>query len=87
MTMTLEQMKDTDIRAVDPERLVDIADVKINADLPKFERMTDMARQMNGNLYFFKCKRRDGGYTTVKSSFADTAVSLSERMEDYLRTL
>ena len=88
MTMTaLQQMKDIDIRTVDTEALVDIDSVNVNPDLPKYERMTDMAKQMNGNLYCFKCRRKDGGYIAVKSSFLDTAVSLDERMEDYLRTM
>jgi hypothetical protein len=81
-------MRDIDISEVDQAALVDIDDVRINTDLPKHERMADMANQMNGNLYFFKCKRRDGnGYITVKTSFADTPVSLDERMESYMRTL
>jgi hypothetical protein len=36
---------------------------------------------MNGNPYFF----RSGGIA-VKVSYADTPISLNERMESYLRT-
>ena len=85
--MTLKEMQSVDIRTVDPATLADIDDVVIKADLPKPEMMADMARQMNGNLYFFKCKRRDGGYTIVQSSFAETTVSATERVESFMRTL
>ncbi len=86
--MTLQQMRDVDLSLVDPATLPDIDSVIINADLPKAERMADMARQMSGNPYLFKCKRRDGGgYIAIKTSFADTAVSIDERMESYMRTL
>lgn len=69
-----------DIRAVDPAALVDIRDVKVNTALPKRERILDFIRQI-GNPYCY----RHGKYV-VRVSFADTDVSLEDRLEAYIRT-
>lgn len=79
--MTLEQMKNIDIRTVDPNILVDAAEVKIDMDLPKLERMRESARQLK-NPYCFKC-----GRIIVKLSHAETAATIDDRMESFLRTL
>lgn len=71
---------DMDIRAVDPAALVDIRDVKVNTALPKRERILDFIRQI-GNPYCY----RHGKYV-VRVSFADTDVSLEDRLEAYIRT-
>lgn len=60
----LEEMSQVDIRTVNPDELVDIADVKINPDLPVKERIADYIRQI-GNPY---CYKSHG--ITVKISFA-----------------
>ena len=69
-----------DIRAVDPAALVDIRDVKVNTALPKRERILDFIRQI-GNPYCY----RHGKYV-VRVSFADTDISLEDRLEAYIRT-
>ena len=71
---------DMDIRAVDPAALVDIRDVKVNTALPKRERILDFIRQI-GNPYCY----RHGKYV-VRVSFADTDISLEDRLEAYIRT-
>ena len=71
---------DIDIRAVDPAALVDIRDVKVNTALPKRERILDFIRQI-GNPYCY----RHGKYV-VRVSFADTDISLEDRLEAYIRT-
>ena len=76
----LEAMKNVDIRTVDINTLRDIRDVKINTDLPKEERILDFIRQI-GNPYCY----RHGKYV-VKISFADTDVTLEQRMLSYLRS-
>ena len=76
----LEAMKKVDIRTVDIDTLRDIRDVKINTDLPKEERILDFIRQI-GNPYCY----RHGKYV-VKISFADTDVTLEQRMLSYLRS-
>ena len=79
--MTLEQMRDVDIRTVDPETLVDINDVVINTELPNPERILDFANQI-GNVYCFKC-----GKLIVKIGYADTPYTIDDRMESYMRML
>lgn len=71
---------DMDIRAVDPAALMDIRDVKVNTALPKRERILDFIRQI-GNPYCY----RHGKYV-VRVSFADTDISLEDRLEAYIRT-
>ena len=76
----LESMKNVDIRTVNPATLRDIRDVKINTDLPKEQRIQDYIRQI-GNPYCY----RHGKYV-VKISFADTDVTLEERLQAYIRS-
>ena len=79
--MTLEQMKNVDIRTVDPDTLVDINDVVVHTELPNPERIIDFARQVK-NVYCFKC-----GKIVVKIGFSDTPYTLDDRMESYMRLL
>ena len=76
----LESMKNVDIRTVNPATLRDIRDVKINTALPKAQRIQDYIRQI-GNPYCY----RHGKYV-VKISFADTDVTLEERLQAYIRS-
>lgn len=76
----IKEMQDVDIRAVDPEMLRDIRDVQVHADLPKKERILDFIQQI-GNPYCY----RHGKYI-VKISFADTDVTLEQRMLSYIRS-
>lgn len=78
--MTVEEMKNIDVRTVSRDDLVDIRDVKIDRTLPKEDRIRSFIMQI-GNPYCFKC-----GNVVVKTSFADTEVTLEERMEHYLRS-
>ena len=77
--MTLEEMKNVDIRTVNRDDLVDIRDVVIDPELPKKERIKSFVRQIK-NPYCFKV-----GNVVVKTSFADTDVTLDERLEHYFR--
>jgi hypothetical protein len=81
--MASQHMREIDIQSVDPFTLVCAADVSVDLDLPKPERMRGVVNQMSGNPYFFRS--RDN--IAVKVSYADTSVSFDERMEYYLRTL
>lgn len=76
-----ENMKNVDIRTVDPDTLVDIRDVKINTDLPKQERILDFIKQIK-NPYCYKC-----GSIIVKVSFADTESTIEDRLESYLLSI
>lgn len=68
-----------DIGNIDRDSLVDIRDVKIDTSLPKEERIRDFIRQVK-NPYLY----RHGKYV-VKISFADTDITLEERLADYVR--
>ena len=76
----IEAMQNVDIRTVDPTGLRDIREVKVNTDLPKRERILDFIRQI-GNPYCY----RHGKYV-VKIRFADTNVTLEDRMLAYIRS-
>ncbi len=79
--MTLSEMKNIDVRTVDPSTLVDINTVKVNTDLPVEERKKDFIRQIK-NPYCFRC-----GKVVVKMSFADTTATLEDRLENYFKSL
>lgn len=75
----LEAMRGIDVRTVDLATLRDIRDVKINTELPREERILDFIRQI-GNPYCY----RHGKYV-VKVSYADTDVTLEQRLVNYIR--
>ena len=75
----LARMRDTDIRTVDRESLVDIGDVKIDTKLPREERFREFLKQVR-NPYCYRC-----GDVVVKVSFADTDITFEERMEQCIR--
>lgn len=77
--MTLEEMKSVDIRTVRREDLVDIRDVHVDPNLTKEERIRSFVKQIR-NPYCFRV-----GNVIVKSCFADTDVTLDDRLEHYLR--
>ena len=81
MNTTLNHMRDTDVRTVDPAALVDIRDVVVNTSLPKEERLLNYLDQIK-NPYCFKC-----GKTVVKVSFTDTQATIEDRLEKYLLAL
>ena len=66
-----------DIRTVDRESLVDIRNVKIDPALTKQERIKSYVSQI-GNPYCY----RDGD-VVVGISYANTNVSLEERLKSY----
>lgn len=74
----LALLKQVDVRTVDPDTLVDINDIKINAKLPKKERVLDFMEQIK-NPYCYRC-----GKVVVKISFNDTGVTLEDRLESLL---
>ena len=63
----LEEMRNVDIRTVEPNTLVDIKDVVINKDLPPYERVRDYIRQVK-NPYCYKSHGM-----VVKLNFTGTA--------------
>lgn len=78
--MTLEQMRNIDIRTVDPSTLRDRKDVKIDRRLPREKRIRSYCRQI-GNPY---CYIDEG--IIVKVSFEDTSATIDDRLEAYARS-
>jgi len=72
------QMKDVDIRKADPAAVPDIRDIHVDTSLSPAERIQDVARQMNGNPFIYRC-----GGILVKTSFAGT-LPLQTVLEDCL---
>lgn len=72
--ISLQQMKEIDIRTVDPKNLVDIREVKIDTELPTLERLKTYISQI-GNPYCFTCNG-----VAVQLDFADTEITLEERV-------
>ena len=76
--MTLEEMRNVDVRTVNRDDLVDIHDVKIDHSLPKHERIMSYIKQIK-NPYCYK-----DGKTVVKIFFADTNRTIEDAIAAYL---
>lgn len=79
--MSIEEMKNVDVRTVDPESLVDIAAIHLENEMPRKERIRSFLDQVK-NPYCYRV-----GKVVVKVSFADTDVTLEDRLEHYIRGL
>ena len=79
--MSIEEMKNVDVRTVDRDRLVDIDEIEIDDSLPPKERAAEFLRQIK-NPYCFRV-----GTVVVKNVYSDDGVSLQERFEQFARTL
>ena len=79
--MKLEEMKNLDIRTVDPQSLVDRRMVRINKDLPQKERLKQYFEQIKNPYCYLD------GDVVVKVSFTDESVTLEERLQAYIRSL
>ena len=76
----IQKMQSVNPETVDRSALKDIREVHVNTELPKKERILDFIRQI-GNPYCY----RHGDYV-VKVGFADTDVTLEDRMLSYIRS-
>lgn len=79
--MSIEEMKNVDVRTVDRDSLVDINEIEIDDNLPPKERTEAFLRQIK-NPYCFRV-----GKVVVKNVYSDDGVSLQERFEQFARTL
>lgn len=79
--MKLEEMKNLDIRTVDPRSLVDRRMVRINKDLSQKERLKQYVEQIKNPYCYLD------GDVVVKVSFTDESVTLEERLQAYIRSL
>lgn len=78
--MTLEEMREIDVRTVDPESLVDIRTVTVDPVLPRAEKLKSFVKQIK-NPYCYKY-----GDVIVKIGFANNGKTLEDCLEQYLRT-
>ena len=79
--MTIEEMKNVDVRTVDRDSLVDVTQIVIDESLSKEERVAEYLRQVK-NPYCFRV-----GKMVVKNIYSNDGVSLEERFEQFARTL
>ena len=77
----MENRRDFDVRQADRATLCDIRDVVIDTALPRRERIKSYIEQI-GNPY---CYVDDG--VVVALAYADTQVSLQDRLQAYVRSL
>lgn len=78
--MTLEEMREIDVRTVNPESLVDIRTVTVDPALPRAEKLKSFVKQIK-NPYCYKY-----GDVIVKIGFANNGKTLEDCLEQYLRT-
>lgn len=76
-----EALRQADVRTVDPDTLMDINKLDIDAALPKEERLKEFVRQVR-NPYCFKV-----GKVAVSVGFARVGPTFEQQMEHYLQTL
>ncbi len=81
MGMSIEEMKNVDVRTVDRDSLVDVTQIVIDESLSKEERVAEYLRQVK-NPYCFRV-----GKMVVKNIYSNDGVSLEERFEQFARTL
>lgn len=79
--MSIEEMKNIDIRTVDPESLVDVTGILINDEATSVERATEFVKQVR-NPYCFRV-----GDMVVKNVYSSDGISLKDRFEQFARTL
>lgn len=73
--MTLNEMRNVDVRTVDPTTLRDRKDVHIDRRQPKQKRIASYIRQI-GNPYCYL----DNGIV-VKVGFSDSCTTIDDRLE------
>lgn len=76
-----DDAQDMDIRKVNIEELKDIREVKIDESLDETEKRREFIRQI-GNPFLY----RQGEYI-VSLRFADTDVTLTDRLKEYIEHL
>ncbi len=79
--MTIDEMRNIDVRTVRADQLTDRRDIVIDQKLPQRERLQQYIRQVK-NPYCYM----DGG-VVVKVSFANTKETIEDRLEAYIRSM
>ena len=79
--MSVEAMKSIDPRTVDRSTLMQRSSVRLDPSAPREERLRDFIRQIKNPYCYLD------GKTVVKISFTNTATTIEECLENYLRGL
>lgn len=77
--MTLETMRKLTPEDVELSSLVDIGSIHIDTALSSKEKLESYLNQIQ-NPYLFRC-----GEVIVKLSYADTTITLEDRLEQFIR--
>ena len=79
--MNTLKLKNTDIRSVDADELVERNDITLNSNAKRSERISEYIRKIK-NPY---CYKVDG--IVVKVSFTDCSETIDDRLEAYARSI
>ncbi len=79
--MSVEAMKSIDPRTVDRSTLMQRSSVRLDPSAPREERLRDFIRQIKNPYCYLD------GKTVVKISFTNTATTIEDCLENYLRGL
>lgn len=77
-TLSIEEMKNVDVRTVKREELVDIREVKVNKEKKQEGQIREYLEQIK-NPYCYKY-----GEYIVKIGFEDTTVTLTDRLQELI---
>ena len=79
--MGVEAMKSIDPRTVDRSTLMQRSSVRLDPSAPREERLRDFIQQIKNPYCYLD------GKTVVKISFTNTATTIKDCLENYLRGL
>ena len=79
--MGVEAMKSIDPRTVDRSTLMQRSSVRLDPSAPREERLRDFIQQIRNPYCYLD------GKTVVKISFTNTATTIEDCLENYLRGL
>ena len=79
--MSVEAMKSIDPRTVDRSTLMQRSSVRLDPSAPREERLRDFIQQIKNPYCYLD------GKTVVKISFTNTATTIEDCLENYLRSL
>ena len=79
--MSVEAMKSIDPRTVDRSTLMQRSSVRLDPSAPREQRLRDFIQQIKNPYCYLD------GKTVVKISFTNTATTIEDCLENYLRGL
>ena len=79
--MSVEAMKSVNPKTVDRNKLIQRSSVRLDPAAPREERLRDFIQQIKNPYCYLD------GKTVVKITFANTATTIEDCLENYLRGL